>query len=350
MRNAIHAGTAEEARAILARAEVVHLATTGADGHPILRVLHAVLDGDGIAFHAAPAGEKMDAVGRPAVVSAHETVASIPSYFLDPERACPATTYYVAAQAHGRIEEVTQPEHKARILQALMEKYQPEGGHVRVDANDPLYRKAVDGLLVARVAFERVTAKVKLGQNRRPEERVRILERLWRRGAPGDARAVATIVSRFPDLPRPSFLANDAGVRLECDLSGEDVDRAVRLLDGAYWLHGIPPERIRWALTQSSALVGAKDEAGRLVAIARAVSDGRVAWVYDVMVAPNRRGSGVGAAVMKLLLDHPAVRSALVVRLGTRDAAGFYRDLGFVPLDEMPLRPYPVTEMIRTSR
>jgi len=29
---------------------------------------------------------------------------------------------------------------RKRVLQALMEKHQPEGGHVKITAGDPLYR------------------------------------------------------------------------------------------------------------------------------------------------------------------------------------------------------------------
>ena len=54
-------------------------------------------------------------------------------YFSDGERACPATTLYRSAQAHGTLEEVTSRADKARVLQALMEKYQPEGKHVPID-------------------------------------------------------------------------------------------------------------------------------------------------------------------------------------------------------------------------
>ena len=64
MRKAIYRGSDEEARALFARAAEVHVATTGEDGQPILRTVNAVLDEDGgaIAFHGAPAGEKVEAV------------------------------------------------------------------------------------------------------------------------------------------------------------------------------------------------------------------------------------------------------------------------------------------------
>jgi predicted FMN-binding regulatory protein PaiB len=206
MRKEIYRGSEAEARALFARADVVHLACVSEAGAPILRTVNAVMAGGAIAFHGAPAGEKMQGLGRPVVAAAHETVASIPSWFLDPERACPATTYYLSAQAHGTLLEVVDPDRKAAVLAALMDKYQPEGRHVPIAADHPLYAKAIRGLLVAEVRIDRLDCKAKLGQNRTPEDRLRVLEALSRRGAPGDARAIETILERSPDLPRPSSL------------------------------------------------------------------------------------------------------------------------------------------------
>lgn len=352
MRKAIYRGEELEARALLARAPAIHLATTDEDGSPILRTLHAVLDGDALFFHGAPAGEKMRGLGRLAVVSAEETVASIPSFFVDPERACPATTYYVSTQAHGRIEEVTDLETKARVLADLMAKYQPEGGHVPIRADDPLYRKAIAGLLVARLRIDRIDCKVKLGQNRSPEQRTRILECLWERGRAEDVTAIATILRRFPDLPLPAFLRVPAGsnVRLGLAIANDDeLDEIVALLDDAYWLDGVPRSELRTAIRRSQATITARDERGKLVAFARAVSDGKVAWIYDVIVAPSSRDTGIGATVMRLLLDHPAVRTARHVRLTTKDAMRFYARLGFRDCADVRRHPWKSTEMILSS-
>ncbi len=348
IRKAVYRGSAEEGRALLERAPVVHLATTGEDGHPILRAVHGVVDGDLLAFHAAPVGEKTTGIGRRAVIAAHEVVAEIPSWFLDPERACPATTYYVSAQVDGVLEEVRDPDAKARILQTMMRKFQPEGRHAPIRADDPRYAKAVSGLLVAGVRLEHVVCKTKLGQNRRPEERRRVVEQLWRRGAPGDARAVHTLVRRFPELT-PSFLLRD-GLRLACAIDETELDEIGTLLDDAYWLAGVPRDVVFGAFLASQAVVTARDErTGALVAVARATSDGKVAWLYDVMVRADRRGSGAGTAVMELLLDHPAVRVARHVRLTTRDAMAFYRRIGFLELDEARRHAWRSVDMVRTE-
>lgn len=336
MRKAIYRGDAEEGRALFARARAVHFAAVSREGRPILRTVDSVVVDGAIAFHGAPAGEKMEGMGGEVVISTDETIASIPSYFVDPARACPATTYYVSAQAHGVLEEVTDLESKTRVLQALMEKYQPEGGHEPLAS--PIHRKAAAGLLVARVSLEKVDAKVKLGQNRTPSERAKILEGLWRRGAPGDARAIAMIMTRFPEIPSPFPRG------MVCDVL--DLDPVMKLLEHAYWLDAVPRDKVRLAVENATARVAAYDEDGELLAFARALSDGRVAWIYDVIVRPDRRSTGIGGALMKHLLDHPAVRDVRDVRLGTKDAMPFYRRLGFGDLAESPRHPWRSTEMI----
>ena len=99
--------------------------------------------------------------------------------------------------------------------------------------------------------------------------------------------------------------------------------------------------------------MGARDAEGRLVATARATGDAaKRCWIYDVMVAPAWRGRGVGDAVVRLLLDHPAVRHARRIYLGTRDAQAFYGRLGFGDREELETRQrrYTHTEMFMLRR
>ena len=338
-----------EAVALLQRSGVVHLASTTADGAPVLRTVHGVVVRGALAFHGAPAGEKMEVIGREAVVSAEEVVAAIPSYFIDPERACPATTLYRSAQVHGRVERVDDAEEKAEVLSALMHRFQPEGGHVPIDAEHAIYKKAVAGILVLKVSLEQLDGKAKLAQNRTPEERQRLMEKLWERGLPGDPAAVELMRAANPGTPVPAFLTGPAGVSLTVVLGPADAIAAAELLVDAYWNAGFSRAEIAEAHLGSTAWVGARDEHGALIATARAISDGaKRAWIYDVMIAAPWRGRGLGEALMRLLLDHPALRRTRRVYLGTRDAQSFYERLGFGDrrMVEEPLRPWPTTEMV----
>lgn len=353
MRRESYRMSREEAVALFARAPFVHLASTTPGGEPVLRVVHGVVVGELLAFHAAPAGEKMECLGRSAVVSAEEVVAEIPSYFLDPERACPATTYYRSAQVHGPIEVVDDLPTKAAVMAALMAKYQPEGGHVPITADDPLYRKPLAGLLVAGVHLGAVDGKGKLGQNRKPDELAVVVTRLWERGRSADPAAIEALLGANPDVPVPAFLRGPAGERLVCAPSVGDADDAAALLFGAYWLPSVPREDIAAAQRGSPAWVVAKDTSGRLIATARAISDGRQrAWVFDVFVAEPHRGRGLGEALLRLLLGHPALRAVARIALRTRDAERLYERVGFridgrVP---SPNGAWTSTEMSLTRR
>lgn len=337
----------DEALDCVDRAEVCHLASTTPEGRPVLRALHVVRLGETLYFHAAPVGEKCETVGRYAVVSAVEDVARVPSYFLDPERACPATTLYRSAQFEGTLTEVHDPDEKARVLEALMRKLQPEGGYVPLDASCALYDKAIASIAVVKLEPERVTGKQKLAQNRTPDDRAKLYEGFFRRGNDGDYAAIEAVLEANPRDEVPSFLRAVDGTRLLAHLPEHRLREAAKLLEGAYWLEGVSAERVVECFRSSRVRVGAVDERGELVGVARATSDGRVAWIFDVMVAPSARGRGLGRALVTLLLAHPAVDRALVVRLGTRDAMGLYEKLGFVDVARAPLRAYRTVEMAR---
>jgi GNAT superfamily N-acetyltransferase len=230
---------------------------------------------------------------------------------------------------HGTLGAVEDLAVKARVLEALMQRWQPEGRYHPIDAADPLYRGELEGILVLRVPLDRVDGKWKLLQNREPEQILRVLEGLWARGDPGDDEAIEAVRAANPAVPAPSFLAAD-GVRLHAALGPEDLPAVEALLAGEYWWEGLPRELIGPVHRQATAWVGARAPDGALVASARAVANPRHAWIYDVVVARPWRGKGLGKRLMELLLDHPAVRRARSVLLVTRDAQGLYARYGFV--------------------
>ena len=346
MRKATYfAMTHTEALTLLDRAPTMHLASTGDAGQPILRALHTVRVGGALYFHGAPVGEKAEALGRRAVLSYEEDVARIPSTFTDPVRACPATTLYRSVQVEGVLGAEHEPAKKAAVLTALMEKLQPEGGYAPIDAEGPLYAKAVASIAVVRLDLEQVTGKQKLAQNRTPDERAKVIRGLLGRGDPGDYAAVEAILDANPGDARPDLLRARDGSRVLAHLPDERLEEAARLLEGAYWLEGVSPSDRARAFRDSAVRVGVLDDAGGLVAVARATTDGRVAWIFDVLVTERARGRGLASAMLRVLLAHPRVGGARIVRLGTRDARPLYERFGFVDVREAPLRAYPVVEM-----
>jgi GNAT superfamily N-acetyltransferase/nitroimidazol reductase NimA-like FMN-containing flavoprotein (pyridoxamine 5'-phosphate oxidase superfamily) len=335
-----------EALELLGAAPYVQLAGTGADGRPILRVVHAVIVDGSLAFHAAPAGEKLELLGRAVIAGTEEIIAEVPSWIRDPERACPATTFYRSAQVHGRLEPIDDPSTRARVLAELMRRFQPEGRHVPIDPAHPqwdrLYRKVVAGLLLARIVPERITGKHKLGQTMRAEQLAAVLDGLWRRGARGGwpvDRALEICRAAHPARPLPAFLRGPEGFELCARPRDDDLATLVPLLCAQYWNERHDPGTIAAAHRASPAWVGARDREGRLVASARATGDGaKRGMIFDVVVEPEHRGKGLGAAVMRLLLDHVELRGCRHLELLTRDAQPFYRRLGFVDMPDRHTR------------
>ena len=82
----------------------------------------------------------------------------------------------------------------------------------------------------------------------------------------------------------------------------------------------------------SSAVLGAYD-GERLVGTAMVGHDGHRGWVYYLAVAPDRRGRGLGRAVMAAAEAWLAARGLPKVQLMVRDtnaaALGFYAALGY---------------------
>jgi len=103
----------------------------------------------------------------------------------------------------NRVGQVEEPERKARVLEAIMAKLQPEGGYRPITAGDPLYAEGVKHVAILEFQVERSTAKVALGQNLTPEKRDAVVDLLSRRGGPADARTLAAM-GDDPGLPSPS--------------------------------------------------------------------------------------------------------------------------------------------------
>lgn len=338
-----------EAVALLRQAHFVHLAATLPDGRPMLRSLHAVVLGDQLAFHGSPRGEKAGALHGQAVVSYEQVLAELPSYAFDSERACPATTWYRSVQVHGVLRPVEDLERKAAVLDALMLRFQPEGGYQPITRNHPLYQKAVRGVAISELPLSGVVGKLKLGQNRRPEQLQAALQAIWQRGATGDAASIERLRKLLPHAPTPAFLDGGPHHRLHCALAEPDIQAASQLLAGAYWNSDRDQYQIAAGLRGSSAVVAARClQTGDLVGVARAISDGSSrAWLYDVLVAQQARGKGLGTRLTRLLLDHPAVRRVQQVLLTTKDADGFYRRFGFAEIGRSTFRDWPSITMLR---
>lgn len=193
--------------ALLDRATHAFLAFLAPSNQPGIVAVNIVRCDDALYFHGAREGEKAAALapGVPVALMVAEPLALIPSYWLHPELACPATQFFRSVVVHGGIRPVNEAEEKAKALQALMEKLQPEGGHAPIE-DDLRYRRGLETTAVYALSLEGATAKFKLGQNLPRRTRVNLVRRLLERGSPVDLATVEAMAEhglvRSPTAPR----------------------------------------------------------------------------------------------------------------------------------------------------
>ncbi len=219
-------------------------------------------------------------------------------------------------------------EGKAEAMQALMERFQPQGGYRRF--GDGFYAKALRGIRVIALEVERIEAKSATGLGKPEKWRRAVAEGLWQSGQLRGLRAMIDEGAWRFEGP--------SGVELLPVMGPAELDEAVALVAPMYWNEGISEERIARAQLGSPAWVGARHN-GEVIATARAISDGsKLAYVMDVAVAEPWRNKGVGRAVMELLLRHPTVRECRRVELHTKTAGPFYATLDFKGVVDPPWR------------
>ncbi|MBI5816071.1 MAG: pyridoxamine 5'-phosphate oxidase family protein [Nitrospinae bacterium] len=199
MRRTDFEGDPDELAAVLDMARDGQLGIVDAAGWPrVVPVNFAWMDG-AIYFHGATEGEKYTLLkAMPKVCfSAYAAYSYVPSYWRSQSYACPASIYYKSAHIRGTGSVVENMEEKARGAQALMEKHQPEGGHVKIQAGDPLYAKALVETAVFKIEPVEITMKSKFGQNLPEEARRGLIEKLEQRGGEIDKKTAEEMRRTF---------------------------------------------------------------------------------------------------------------------------------------------------------
>ncbi len=176
------------------------LGTSDEQGQPRVTPLNFVYSEGCFYFHGSHAGGKMDAIHRQQKVcfTVADEFALIPSYFSDPQLACPATSYFKSVTAFGKAVPVDDSSEKAKVLSLFMYKLQPEGGYAPIDVEDPQYRSRLKGVAVVRITPEEITAKFKFGQNLKDKERSEVISGLSERKGPRDEETIEMMKKYCP--------------------------------------------------------------------------------------------------------------------------------------------------------
>jgi N-acetylglutamate synthase-like GNAT family acetyltransferase len=110
------------------------------------------------------------------------------------------------------------------------------------------------------------------------------------------------------------------------------------LLEGhSFWATGRHPHELQRMLTGSQVVVSAWRER-ELVGFGRATSDGVFrAVLWDVVVARDQQGQGIGRRIVETLLTSRQVRATERVYLMTTTGESFYEKLGFTKVNNQKL-------------
>lgn len=124
----------------------------------------------------------------------------------------------------------------------------------------------------------------------------------------------------------------------EFDDDAERVDRDVLwefLSRDAYWARWRSRETVERQLAGAWRVVAGYERAtGRMVAFARALSDGvAIAYLADVFVLGDTRGRGLGVELVRTMVEG-GPGAGFRWMLHTADAHGLYERFGFAPPNE----------------
>jgi len=120
------------------------------------------------------------------------------------------------------------------------------------------------------------------------------------------------------------------GLVLTTEAKEEALPALLALLkNNAYWQSHLTLERLRLLVSSSQCVLAFKE--GELLGFARVVSDKTTfASLWDVVVAVDQRGQGIGKAMMVEIFSNPTYATLKHWFLFTDTAAGLYSQFGFV--------------------
>lgn len=145
-----------------------------------------------IYMHSHPFGEKIENIKRNSRVGfeVDSYVCFLPSYYFHPTDASQADTLYISVVIKGNATIVNDPVEKANALNALMKKYQNEGGYESLSSNMGSVREVT----VLKVVPDQIRGKYKIGQHWIPRYRLKMARNIIQREAEDDARRILKIM------------------------------------------------------------------------------------------------------------------------------------------------------------
>lgn len=151
------------------------------DGFPQIIPMNFVYTNDAIYMHSHPRGEKLENMRKNSKVGfeVDQSLEFLPSYFTSPTDASQADTLYISVVIKGNASIISDRKEKTMALNALMKKYQPEGGY------EPLSPEmdVVEEVAIIKVKATTMKGKYKIGQHLDQRTRLDLAKKILERNS-----------------------------------------------------------------------------------------------------------------------------------------------------------------------
>ncbi len=149
------------------------------DSYPQIIPMNFVFVNDAVYMHSHIKGEKLENIKRNSKVGfeVDQSLEFLPSYFTHPTDASQADTLYISVVIKGTGTIVTDRNEKTLALNALMKKYQPEGGYENIRPE----MEVVDEVAIIKVVPTTMRGKYKVGQHLDKKSRLELAQKILER-------------------------------------------------------------------------------------------------------------------------------------------------------------------------
>lgn len=171
----------QKVRGFLNEEHVGRIASIDKNGFPQVIPMNFVFVNDAIYMHSHPRGEKLENIRQNGKVGfeVDRELEFLPSYFTHPTDASQADTLYISVVIKGTGIIISDNDEKVMALNALMEKYQPEGNYEKLTADMPV----VQEVAIIKVIPQEMRGKYKIGQHMDMASRTGLAEKILKRNS-----------------------------------------------------------------------------------------------------------------------------------------------------------------------
>jgi nitroimidazol reductase NimA-like FMN-containing flavoprotein (pyridoxamine 5'-phosphate oxidase superfamily) len=170
---------------------VGRIASLDKDGFPQIIPMNFAFVSGAIYMHSHTRGEKLDNIRANQKVGfeVDREVEFLPSYFSSLTDASQADTFYISVVIKGDAAIIEDRTEKTMALNALMEKYQPEGGYERLVPN----MHVIDEVAIIKVTPRTIRGKYKIGQHMDKIARTNLAKKILEKNSPTARKTLQTM-------------------------------------------------------------------------------------------------------------------------------------------------------------